>query len=87
MNRYNQGFKYFGPMEQSDDGDWVKYDDMVDYCNQWIKWGEDMEANRDGWKLLYDDLAQQYKFFAIGVSLLFGIMAATIGYLFTRISA
>ncbi len=85
MNRYNQGFKYFGPMEQNDDGDWVKYDDMVDYCDQWIKWGEDMEANRDGWRSLYEDLAQQYKFFAIGVSLIFGIMAATIGYLFTKI--
>ena len=27
MKRYNQGFGGFGPMEQSDDGKWVKYED------------------------------------------------------------
>ena len=27
MNRYNQGFGGFGPMEQSNDGKWVKYED------------------------------------------------------------
>ena len=29
MNRYNQGFGGFGPMEQSSDGKWVKYEDHV----------------------------------------------------------
>ena len=27
MKRYNQGFGGFGPMEQCDDGKWVKYED------------------------------------------------------------
>lgn len=25
MNRYNQGFLKLGPMEQSNDGEWIKY--------------------------------------------------------------
>lgn len=28
INRYRQGFYKFGPMEQCNDGDWVKYDDF-----------------------------------------------------------
>ena len=32
MKRYNQGFVKFGPMEQCDDGEWVKYEDVVDLC-------------------------------------------------------
>lgn len=27
MKRYTQGFKYFGPMEQSSDGEWVRHED------------------------------------------------------------
>lgn len=29
MNRYNQGFGKFGPMEQCKDGLWIKYKDHV----------------------------------------------------------
>jgi hypothetical protein len=29
MKRYNQGFGKFGPMEQCNDGEWVKYDDAA----------------------------------------------------------
>lgn len=28
IQRYNQGFLKFGPMEQCSDGKWVKYDDV-----------------------------------------------------------
>lgn len=29
MNRYNQGFGKFGPMEQEWNGKWVKYEDVI----------------------------------------------------------
>lgn len=29
MNRYNQGFYKFGPMEQTSNGKWVKHEDVV----------------------------------------------------------
>ena len=29
INRYSQGFKFFGPLEQNKDGDWVKYTDHL----------------------------------------------------------
>jgi hypothetical protein len=28
MKRYNQGFGKFGPMEQCNDGEWVRYEDV-----------------------------------------------------------
>lgn len=30
MQRYNQGFLKFGPMEQCSEGEWVKYNDVAE---------------------------------------------------------
>jgi len=48
MNRYTQGFRKFGWMEQCNDGEWVKYEDhfkelihanteMSEFCNDRIR--------------------------------------------------
>ena len=51
IKRYTQGFGYFGPMEQSDDGKWVKYEDYEDrvdsltrQCNELYNSYRDSEA-------------------------------------------
>ena len=36
MERYNQGFYKFGPMEQVKDGQWIKYQDHRDKVD-WLK--------------------------------------------------
>jgi F0F1-type ATP synthase assembly protein I len=33
MKRYNQGFGKFGPMEQCNDGEWVRYEDSERVIN------------------------------------------------------
>jgi hypothetical protein len=34
MKRYNQGFGKFGPMEQTDKGEWVRYEEVRDNLNK-----------------------------------------------------
>jgi hypothetical protein len=35
MQRYNQGFKWFGPMEQCKDGEWCKVEDSEKKVAYW----------------------------------------------------
>ena len=37
MKRYNQGFGKFGPMEQCDDGTWVKYEDYEQEIDAYVE--------------------------------------------------
>ena len=37
MKRYNQGFGGFGPMEQCDDGKWVKYEDYEQEIDAYVE--------------------------------------------------
>ena len=37
MKRYNQGFGKFGPMEQCDDGKWVKYEDYEQEIDAYVE--------------------------------------------------
>ena len=37
MKRYNQGFGKFGPMEQCDNGKWVKYEDYEQEIDAYVE--------------------------------------------------
>ena len=37
MKRYNQGFLKFGPMEQCDDGEWIKYEGHEKVVKDFLK--------------------------------------------------
>jgi hypothetical protein len=81
MDRYNQGFKYFGPMEQCKDGEWVKYDDVLDYGAEWYEYTSRLEDNRDSWRTI----SKEWEFLAYTTGILCLIMAATIIYLYTKV--
>mgnify|MGYP001809754482 CR=1 FL=1 len=49
MNRYNQGFGGFGPMEQCNDGKWVKFDDAQKDIQELKGEISQLEISRDEW--------------------------------------
>lgn len=45
MKRYNQGFGKFGPMEQCNSGEWMKYKDAEDVVHEWQEYCKVIEQD------------------------------------------
>ena len=45
MKRYDQGFGKFGPMEQCDKGEWVRYEEVRDNLNKISELYSDLHRN------------------------------------------
>lgn len=59
MNRYNQGFGKFGPMEQTWNGKWVKHEDVVvleQLLKEYQQKNSKLECSKDKVDLSYSTL-------------------------------
>lgn len=90
IERYTQGFYKFGPLEQCNDGDLVKYEDHVDEINaknDYIAFlvDENKSVNNDYWDVVRDNSELNKKYFKLeselliwkSVVLVFGSVALT----------
>lgn len=76
MKRYNQGFAKFGPMEQCDDGEWVKYEDVIETSDKWNKYSEELNCDRIDWMMKAYEYQVIAGCFGITTVILFGILLA-----------
>lgn len=59
MFRYNQGFLKFGPMEQCNDGEWIKYEDYVkldkENRDRWMHWAKEKSiSEKNAWDYAFE---------------------------------